>query len=196
MNEIEQLKRDLQSYGYYKKLLTELDIHIYSLKQKIKREESPHAISYSGEITTYICNTCGHMELVPSGLKNVECRKCDSTMMMLKGQQESIAKAKLIKVDAGKNVSSLIITLASLEKLKEEYKKDIDRLGLDKGLSMLEDEQRIIIEKHYFEGICYEHVGMMLHKSRKAVRYANQKALKVIYNNSQKRAYMPFDFDV
>ncbi|MDH6367542.1 MULTISPECIES: sigma factor-like helix-turn-helix DNA-binding protein [unclassified Breznakia] len=187
MNEIEQLKRDLQSYGYYKKLLTELDIHIYSLKQKIKREESPHAISYSGEIATYICNTCGHIELVPSGLKNVECRKCDSTMMMLKGQQESIAKAKLIKVDAGKNVSSLIITLASLEKLKEEYQSDIARLGLDAGLAKLTEEQLLIIKKHYFEGVCYEHVGMMLGMNRRTVIRHTNKALHVVYRACRKQ---------
>lgn len=186
-NETEQLQRDLHTYGYRKQLLKETEIQIYSLKQRIRRERKPHSVSYTGEIATFQCPKCKHIEFVPVSLKHVECRKCScKEMKRITGREADLPKTKMVKVDAGKKVSSLVITLATLESLKEELIEDIKRLDLDEGLDALDEEQRKVIEDHYFKGVTFEYIGYDVNFSKSNVLKIKKKALWIIYKNSSK----------
>lgn len=152
MQEIEQLKRDLKSYGYYKKLKVEVEIQLYQLQQKIKRLQEPQSITYGEKSIA----TSTRESMIQIGSSNAE------------------------------RVQSLITTQLTLEKLKTEVDSELTKLDLDVGLAALSDEQKIIIERHYFEGVAFEFIGMQLHISKSAAIRANKKALWTIYKKSEK----------
>lgn len=190
MNEIEQLKRDLKSYGYYQQYLKELDIKIYSLNHKIETLELRGGAKFTGKVYTYQCIKCGEYEfLTDTGLKNRICCHCDGDLKEIKDHKDIIKPSnEIVAISQGEGtlIDSLNATLQTLLDLQEETEIKLSLLGLDDALNKLTNEQRIIIEKHYFHGVCYEHIGMMLNRSKTGVVKIGKKSLRIIYETCKR----------
>lgn len=193
MQEIEQLKRDLKSYGYYKKLKIEIDIQVNDLNARIEVLEQAGGTKFNGKVYTYKCKSCeGYDFLTESNRKGAYCSHCGGELVEEK-EAENIRVPRPLLVPiadgTGSLLDSLNATLGTLLDLQEEVEKELRQLGLEQSLALLSDEQRKAIEWHYFENIAYEDIGVRMNLSRTGVRKISLKALGIIFENCDKSAY-------
>lgn len=68
--------------------------------------------------------------------------------------------------------------------LQEEVEGELKQFGFKQSLAVLSKEQRAIVERHYFNDMPYDTIGVVMGMSRRTVIRTSKKALEVILSQS------------
>lgn len=190
MQEIEQLKRDLKSYGYYKKLKIEIDIQVNDLNARIEALEQAGGTKFSGKVYTYKCKSCeGYDFLTEPNRNGAYCSHCGGELIEEKDDKSiHVPRPLLVPIadGTGSLLDSLNATLGTLLDLQEEVEGDLLKLSKKLNFNKLTKEQMKIIKLHYFDGLSTKIIGKKLHMSKTSVLRAIEASLSLICQQNDK----------
>lgn len=187
MQEIEQLKRDLKSYGYYKKLKIEIDIQVNDLNARIEALEQAGGTKFNGKVYTYKCKSCeGYDFLTEPNRKGAYCSHCGGELVEEKEDDNiHVPRPLLVPIadGTGSLLDSLNATLGTLLDLQEEVEGELRHHSrLIQTLGVLSKEQRTIVERHYFQGMPFATIGALMGMSRSTVIRVSKESVQLLYN--------------